>query len=148
MKSAKSQQGFGLVEVIVSIALVLVFIVGGYQGYAALYTSIAYSHYRMTASDLANEYFETIKNLPYASIGIAGGDPSGVLSASQIMSRGGVNYAVETIVQNVNDSFDGSAGDVFPNDYKKIEVSIACEGCLDFAPIVITGQVAPANLES
>ncbi len=140
-------RGFTLIEVIVSVAILLVLVVGGYRGYAFLYTAIAHSHYRMTASDLANEYFETIRNLPYGSVGIVGGTPSGVLIASQTFLRGAVNYSVLTTVQNVNDPFDGFP-DTFPADYKLVQVSISCLSCKNFVPVVITGQIAPANLES
>lgn len=141
------QKGFTLIEVVVSVTLLLILVVGGYQGYAAVYSAIAHSHYKMTASDLANEYFETIKNLPYTSVGTVGGTPSGLLPSSQVLARGGVNYVVATVVQNVNDPFDGGV-DAFPNDYKLVQVSITCQSCKNFTPVVVTGQVAPANLES
>lgn len=140
-------KGFTFIEVVVSVALLLVVIVSAYHGYAMVSKVVAHSHFRMTAADLANEQFELIKNMPYASVGTVGGTPSGIVLASQVLSRGGVSYAVLITVQNVNDPFDGMV-EGFPADYKLIEVSIACETCQNFNPIVITGRVAPANLES
>lgn len=143
----KERSGFTLIEVIVSVTIFLVLVVGGYQGFSFLYTAIGHSHYRMTAADLANEYLEIIKNMPYSSVGTVGGTPSGTLPQGQVFTRGGINYTVWTTIQNVNDTFDGTP-DSFPNDYKRVQVQITCQTCKNFTPVVITGQVAPANLES
>ncbi len=141
-------QGFTLVEVVISMALLLVVIVAGYQGFFFVQTSIAYTHYKMAATDLANEQFEIIKNLPYSSVGVVNGDPSGVVLASQTLVRGSASYTVTVSIHNVDDPFDNTPVDSFSHDYKLVEVSIGCQTCKNFTPIVFTGQVAPANLES
>lgn len=141
------KKGFTLIEVVVSVTLLLIIIVGGYQGFAALYRSIAYSHARATAVDLSNEYFETIKNLPYGSVGTVGGTPVGIIPVSQTMVRDNITLTITTVIQNVNDLFDG-APDSFPNDYKLVELTITCTSCTNFIPVVISSYIAPANLES
>ncbi|HEY4528529.1 MAG TPA: prepilin-type N-terminal cleavage/methylation domain-containing protein [Candidatus Paceibacterota bacterium] len=140
-------KGFTFIEVIVSVTLLLVIVISSYQGYAAIYTAIAHSHYRMTAADLANEQFEIIKNLPYTSVGTGSSTPTGIVPVTQVLNRGSINYTVATTIQGVNDPFDG-APDTFPNDYKLVEIRVTCQSCKNFTPIVITGRVAPANLES
>lgn len=139
--------GFTLIEILISVAILLIIIVSGYQSFGNIYKAINNSRFRIAAADLANEYFETIKNLPYISVGTVGGNPVGVIPSVQTLYRGGVSYTVNTTVRNVNDPFDGNP-DAFPNDYKLVEVSIVCQNCGNLTPVVITSQIAPANLES
>lgn len=141
------QRGFTFLEVVISVTLLLIIVVGGYQGYAAVHSAIAHAHYRMTALDLANERFEVIKNLSYTSVGTVGGTPSGVTPSSETIIRGSVNYLIETSIQNVNDPFDGIP-DSSPDDYKLIEVRVTCSSCKNFSPVVITGRVSPLAAES
>ncbi len=142
------QKGFTLIEIVVSVAILLVIVMGVYQGYAMLYKALSHNHFKITATDLANEQFELVRNLGYSSVGVVGGTPAGVLPAVQTLTRGGVAYTVSLSVQSVNDPFDNVPADPFPNDYKLVQVSVVCQSCQNLTPIIITGQVAPANLES
>lgn len=146
----KHYRGFTFVEVVIGIALFLIFVVAAYQSYAAIYAAIASSHHKTLAADLANAQFEIMKNLPYSRVGITGGNPNGVIPASQTVIRDRVEFTVNTTIQNIDDPFDGisGSGDAFPADYKLVEVSISCQSCKNFNPVVITGRIAPKNLES
>jgi hypothetical protein len=59
---------------------------------------------------------------------------------------------VTTFVRNIDDPFDGTIGgtpsDTSPQDYKSIEVDLACSNCKNFTPVKITTTVAPKNLET
>ena len=137
-------------EVVIATAVFLIFAIGVYQGYVSVYTAIANAHHRAVAADLANTRFEIIKNLPYTSVGVVGGNPGGIILASETVVSDRISFTVATTIINVDDPFDGllGGGDVFPADYKLVEISITCIGCKNLAPIVITGRVAPKNLES
>jgi hypothetical protein len=123
---------------------------GVYQGYATLQAAILSARYKALAVDLANAKFEVIKNLPYSNVGVEGGDPSGVVPLEETVVSDNLTFVVTTTIINIDDPFDGLAldGDVFPNDYKLVEVEIACAACKNFAPLAFTGWVAPKNLES
>lgn len=144
------QKGLTFFEVVIAIAIFIVFAVGVYQAYAAIFTTVANTRHRALAADLANAKFEIIKNMPYTSVGIPGGNPPGILLASEVVVSDRVTFLVETTIVNIDDPFDGvlGAGDAFPADYKLIEIKITCQGCKNLAPIVFTGQVSPKNLES
>lgn len=144
------EKGFSLIEVVIAVAVFAVFAVGVYQGYSAIYNAVANARHKALAADLANARFEIIKNLPYASVGTVGGNPSGLITASENVTSDRVTFSVVTTIINVDDPFDGlsGAGDIFPADYKLVEIRITCLGCKNLAPIVITGRVAPKNLES
>ncbi len=144
------QRGFTLIEILIGVAVFTTFALGVYQGYSAVYAAISHARFKALAADLANERFEIIKNLPYSSVGVSGGNPTGVVLASENVVRGGVTFTAVTSITNVDDPFDGLSGgaDVFPADYKSVEISVNCSSCKNFVPVVFTGRVAPKNLES
>ncbi len=145
-----TNNGFTLIEVIIAAAVFLIFAVGVYQGYAAIYAAIASTRYRALAADLANARFEIIKNMPYTSVGTVGGVPLGVLPSATTTVSDNISFTVTTTIVNVDDPFDGlsAGGDLFPADYKLVEIKIECLTCKGFTPVIFTGRVAPKNLES
>ncbi len=142
--------GFTLLEVIIAAAVFMVFAAGAYQGYQALRHAIMSARYKALAADLINERFEMIRNLPYEDVGTEGGDPDGVVEGENEETRDNVSFAVITTIVHVDDPFDGTAstGDLFPNDYKLVEIAVSCDTCTAFNPVAITGLVAPRSLES
>src|SRR3989344_2089764 len=141
---------FTFIEVVIAAAIFLIFAIGAYQGYAAVYTSIASSRHKALAADLSNAQFEIIKNLPYASVGTVGGTPPGLVTSVVTMVRDGISFTVTTNIINVDDPYDGIGGgaDAFPADYKLVEIKIECLTCKNLAPAEVTGRVAPKNLET
>jgi prepilin-type N-terminal cleavage/methylation domain-containing protein len=150
MNNFPSKKGFTLIEVVISIAIFVLFAVGAYRGYASLYAAIAAAHHKALAADLINARFEIIKNLPYTNVGVTGGNPNGVVVGVQTIVKDGISFVATTTIRYVDDPFDGvsGSGDIFPNDYKLVEISVGCTTCKNFIPVVITGRVAPKNLES
>lgn len=144
------RRGFTLLEVVIAGAAFLIFATGAYQGYLALQQAIASARYKALAADLANARFETVKNMPYSSVGVVGGSPSGVVPALETVVSDNVSFEVGTTVENIDDPFDGTAGtgDSFPNDYKLVQITISCSTCKNFNPVSFTGWVAPKSLES
>jgi prepilin-type N-terminal cleavage/methylation domain-containing protein len=142
--------GLTLIEVIIATAVFLLFALGMYMSYEALHSAMRLARYNALAVDLANARFEIIKNLPYSDVGTVGGIPSGVIPVSENVESDNINFLVTTTIINIDDPFDGTAatGDLFPNDYKLVEVSISCTTCHNFNPVNITGLIAPRNLES
>jgi len=143
-------RGFTLIEVIISVVVFLLFAMGVYQGYVSIYTAIAATRYRALAVDLANARFEIIKNLPYTSVGTVGGNPVGLVTPIENTTSDGISFRVTTTIVNIDDPFDGisGSGDLFPADYKLVEVKIECLACKNFAPMIITSRVAPKSLET
>lgn len=142
--------GFTLIEVLIATIVFLLFAMGVYQSYAAIYIAIASTRHRALAADLANAKFEIIKNLPYTNVGTIGGNPAGILALVETTISDRVSFTITTTIVSVDDPFDGlsGGGDFFPADYKLVEIKIECLTCKSFAPIIITGRVAPKNLES
>ena len=146
-----NSKGFTFVEVMLGAAIFMVILLSAYYAYASIYTSVADSHIKVLATDLANEQFEIARNLSFADVGTVGGVPSGKLLGSQSLVRSGITFQVNISVKNVDNPFDGTAGgspnDTNPGDYKSVEVKVSCSTCKNFSPSVFTSLIAPLSLE-
>jgi uncharacterized protein (TIGR02145 family)/uncharacterized repeat protein (TIGR02543 family) len=141
-----------LVEVLVGSAIFVILALSVYQGYKLAMDVIRVSRIKVTATALANEQFEIMRNLPYADVGIAGGLPPGKIPYTQTLIRDGKEFVVITTIRNIDDPFDGELGgmvnDTSPADYKLAELEITCALCRNFPPINVTTYIGPKNLES
>jgi prepilin-type N-terminal cleavage/methylation domain-containing protein len=152
-KKGGNTRGFTLVEVLVGAAVFLLVSLAAYEAYTGLFKIIELGQVRLLAVSLANEQFEIARNLPYSNVGVVGGVPNGVIPHVQNLTRGGITFVVTTTVRNIDLEFDGTLGgspsDTSPADNKSIDIEVACTNdCRGMAPIVLTGQVAPRNLET
>ncbi len=152
-KHSSHQKGFSLVEIIVGSAVFALVAVSVYQSYGTLLSLVSASRVKITATDLINEQFELVRNLPYSSVGIISGLPAGVLDNSENILRDGNTYAVTRIVRNIDDPFDGTIAsstnrDLSPADYKLVDITIECPTCKNFQPMVAVTRVSPKGLET
>ncbi len=139
----KNDRGFTLVEILVGTAIFVIVAIAVYGSFTSLVQLANGSQARTLAVHLATEQFEIVRNLPYANVGLTDGIPQGVLSRDQVVTRGGVTFNVHLTVRNINLS-----GSVVQASDKLIEVAVNCPACQKFQPIVLTGQISPANLQS
>jgi len=150
--SSRKNFGFTLAEVIVGGALFALIAVAVYQGYATLIRLVAASRVKITATDLANEQLELIRNMPYVNVGEVSGIPNGVIPQTQTFSRDGNSFTITTTVRNIDDPFDGTIGgtpnDTSAADYKLVELNIDCNNCRNFQTMTVNTRVAPKNLET
>ncbi len=148
----KSEKGFSLVEAIIGTAVFVILALSVYQAFTTTMDVVRLSRVKITATALANEQFEIMRNLPYADIGIVGGLPRGKIPASQTLTRDGKEFTIKSTVRNIDDPFDGEIGEVpndtSPADYKLAELEITCTACKNFPPLILTTNIAPKNLES
>ena len=145
-------KGFTLIEVMIGSAIFLVVVIAAYNAYSSLYKLANVGQIKTLAIQLAHEQFEIIRNASYSNVGIVNSVPSGVFPASQTLTRGGVDFRVETTIRNVDLPFDGQMGsstnpDSNPADNKLVQIKVDCSTCQSFQPIILTGQIAPTGLE-
>lgn len=148
MQSIKKSAGFSLLEVMVAIAVLSLFGLGIYSTLTLVFKIVYQSRMTILETATLSEQLETVRNLPYASIGIQNGIPAGVLPYSQTLTRDGASFVILTTVRNIDDPFDGVfPADTAPADYKLVEMSIQCARCSQQTPITLSTIVAPKNLE-
>ncbi|MFZ2038527.1 MAG: prepilin-type N-terminal cleavage/methylation domain-containing protein [Minisyncoccia bacterium] len=145
--------GFTLIELLIGVAIFSMVSLAVYQGYAKTVEGSAALRVKSAAVDLANEQFEIVHNLPFASVGITSGVPNGVLTHLKTVVRNNISFLVTTTVRNIDDPFDGQVGSTTKNDlsaadYKLVEVEISCSTCRNFKPLIFSTKVAPKNLEA
>ncbi|MEK9171772.1 MAG: prepilin-type N-terminal cleavage/methylation domain-containing protein [Patescibacteria group bacterium] len=150
--SISSQKGLTLIESLVGVAVFTIIAISVYQAYAAVMNASRVSRLKITATALANEQFEIIRNLPYSDVGVVSSIPNGKVPHIQNLVRDGTEFAVETTIRNIDDPFDGTIGgtpnDLSPADYRLAELEISCSACRNFSPLRFTNQVGPRALES
>jgi hypothetical protein len=148
------RRGTSFIDLIVSMAILAVLFGGIYLVYFSILTAINDVNFRAGASAAIASEIETIRNLPYASVGTVGGVPSGVIPPIQTASAGGYTFTLTTTVRNIDDPFDGTATgdpppvDTAPADYKLVSIQAICPLCNSAFTETITTTVAPKNLES
>lgn len=151
MRQYKKQEGFTLIEVLVSVAIFLIFALGVYSGLQIVFKVVYESRLLILETAILSEELEVARNLPYESVGIVNGVPAGLLPAEKSVTQNGINFNILTTVRNIDDPFDGtlegSPADTSPADYKLVEISIICASCVQQNPTVLSTRVAPKQLE-
>ncbi len=151
-KTNLKNNGLTLIEVVIAASIFSMVAISVYQGFFSLTNLISVSREKVIITDLLNEQFEIIRNLPFSSVGLLQGIPNGVLSATTTETRDGRTFLVTRTIRNVDDPFDGTIGnvpnDLSPADYRMVEISALCTSCKDGAEMSATAYVAPKNLET
>lgn len=149
-----ARRGTSLIDLLLSIAIVAVLFGGIYLVYFSLITAIANISVRTAAAAAVQGEIETIRNLPYDSVGTLGGIPAGLIPQSQTVSVGAYSFALHVTVRNIDDPLDGTVSgdpppvDTAPSDYKLVEIEATCPLCNNFGSTNLTTTVAPKALES
>lgn len=140
--------GFTLIESIIGIALMLVVFLGIFGVAQLSFRIVAQSKARVTASAIANQRIEFIRNLSYGDVGTSGGIPSGIIPQTEIITKNNIQYTVRTFVSYIDDIFDGLApDDTLPNDYKRVKVELSWQTGLDGEIFLIT-DISSKGLET
>ena len=152
MNSTSSQKGFTLIESLVGVAVFMIIAVSVYQAYAAVMNASRLSRLKITATALASEQLEIVRNLPYADVGVVGSIPNGKIPHIQNLVRDNTKFVIKTTIRNIDDPFDGTIGgfpnDLSPADYKLAELEISCPSCKNFTALNFATQVGPRALET
>ena len=153
MKIKRTCRGITLIEVIVATTIFLMIALALYEAFSNVIRVARVSQNKVTATALANEQIEIIRNLSYEDVGIQGGLPNGSIPHIQTLTRDGIEFTITTVIRNIDDPFDGQIGsstknDLSPSDYRLAELSIDCVLCKDFTPMAFTSHIGPRGLET
>lgn len=146
-----NKKGFGLLEVMVAVAIFVIFAIGIYSGIQYVFKIVYQSRLRILESSILNEQIEIIHNLSFFDVGIVNGSPSGILERTEIVTRNNSNFLVTRTIRNIDDSFDGTIDgepkDLSPADYKMVQIDVICEACNQRESVSAMTYVAPKLLE-
>ena len=152
MKFTTTKKGFTLIETLVGSTVFILIALSAYKAFGVLMDAVAESQAKIAATEIANERFEIIRNLPYVDVGILGGLPVGKITRNQTINRDNFSFSVTTTIRSVDDTFDGTIGgspsDTSPADYKLVDLDITCATCKIFTPLKFTTLLAPHSLET
>ena len=144
----RAANGFSLVELLVTIGILMVVILGIYGMFTMAYKTLGASKAKIIATQLANQQMEIIRNLPYAKIGTTQGWPNGEILSSQNITKNGIEFIIQTTPAYIDNSFDGLApDDTTPSDYKKIEIKVSWNK-FSGQPIYLVSTFSPKGVES
>lgn len=143
--------GFGLVDVIVGVALMLVIFLALFGVLRASLMLSTLAKAKAYAVELASTQMEYLRGLSYDSLGTVGGIPAGTVPQTAMTTIDGVSYAVRTFIIYKDDSADGSGiqdSNSITTDYKtgKVAVSYALNGLNK--SIELISNFVPPSIES
>src|ERR1035437_6321751 len=138
-----ANNGFSLIEVLIGTAIFLIVATAAYGLFVNIFRLATASQANILAVELADEQFEIIRNMPYASVGLTNGIPQGILPQTQTLVRGSFSFQVDLTIRNIN----LSTSSVQASD-RLVEVNVSCPNCKNFSSVTLTGQISPANLQS
>src|SRR3990170_3333194 len=89
-----SERGQSLIEVVLGLAILLILFHAFGSLILAAYDLLGNARTRITARHLAVLRMEEIRNLPYDSVGVVGGIPSGAIAQSETLNRNGSDFVI------------------------------------------------------
>jgi len=138
----RHQQGFALIEVLVSI-LILAIVAGAiFQGFAASSAQVDKSRLDSVSSKLAAGALEEARNMRYDDVGTVGGNPPGTLSSTVNRVVSGTTFRIDTSVVYVDDPAQGRP-QTYVN-YKKVTISVTPQVPLGTA-VTASTLISPPN---
>ena len=143
--------GFTLVELLISVALMLVVFVGIYGVMRLSILLIATTSADIGAVALANEQLEMLRSLPYDDVGTVSGIPSGSIPQNESITLNNTVYNRRTFIEYVDDPKDGTGGadsNSITADYKvaKVEMTWSVHGAAESYSLIT--NIVPKGVES
>ena len=135
----RAEEGFTLVEVLVSGVVLVIGLVFSAQFLASAVGRVADADVRSLLHQVASEEIENIRALPYEDVGTTTGHPRGVLLAHEQRTVDGVTLDITREVIFVRDaSYSGP----YPANYRRVTVRVAVAGQSRLQPVEMTTIVA------
>lgn len=144
----QKKRGSTLIEVLIAITIIGIVFAAVFAIFRMVIQSSAISEARTTATGIANQQMETIRNLPYSDIGTTGGWPQGSIPSTQTKAVDNVTYTINTSVNYFDDPFDDVVPiDTLGADYKKVKVAVIWDKFYNNTPVVLNTDISPQGIE-
>jgi type II secretory pathway pseudopilin PulG len=122
LRAGRREVGVTLIETVAAIALFGVVSASLIGVLTSATTADALARQRSIALELAQQQVEYVRQLNYANAGIQGGNPSGLVPATQTKNVAGLWYVLTTRIKYVNDPISTSFA-TFAN-YKQVRIIV------------------------
>ncbi len=142
MNLQKNEDGFTLIEVIVTITVLTLVTIPLAM---VMYSGLGYlrdSENRSDGIEIAQQQIEVIRSMSYSDIGVVAGSVPGTLPATQTVTLRDQQVKIDTAVIWVDDAVPG--GFVSTADYKQVTVTISFPEA-DINPVVQTTLISPSG---
>jgi type II secretory pathway pseudopilin PulG len=146
----KNKSGQTLISLLIALAIFAILSHAIFTLTTSSFKTVSFSKARIAARHIAEEKIETIRNMPYDSIGTVGGIPYGTILQKEDRLLNGLNFVIKTSIVYVDDPFDQQApNDILPTDYKRVRIDVSWGGAAASTnnPVVITTDIAPKGIE-
>lgn len=159
IKSGKKQlshRGFTLTELLVAAAVLAVIVTPLIISLIKNYRFTINNKERLLAESIASEKIEIIRNLDYSDVGTDTGWPHGEIPANPPPeTRNGIEFQTKIDIRYFDDDFDGNVYgtvpdkpvDLYPYDYKKIQVKVFPVSNPSLS-VMLTTNVSPSGPET
>lgn len=145
----KKQHGYSLIEVLLGLLILVMIMTSTFVLIRLSFKFVGRSEARITASNLASEQMELIRNFTYNDLGTTEGWPTGNIPSTQTKNINGINYTIKTDIQYIDDPLDGQApADLYNADYKKARVWVQWDKYSMPEPVLLVSTFTPKGLES
>ncbi|TSC92060.1 MAG: Uncharacterized protein CEN92_163 [Candidatus Berkelbacteria bacterium Licking1014_96] len=118
-------RGFTLTELLVALGILVVVVTPLIVALVKNNKFIIKNKEKLIAESIASEKIEIIRNMPFADVGTDTGWPHGTIEAEPAPeTAAGISFQTKVRIAYVDDPFDQTwPTDLYPYDYKKVEVS-------------------------
>lgn len=144
--SRRRNGGFSYIEILVGIAILAIVAGGVAQGLALASSRIGDARVDTVASKLAGAQVDEAHRMPYADVGVVGGNPPGTIPATRTETVRGVDYRVDVDVDYVDDPALGQP-QTFVN-YKRVTVKVTPLTDGGDAPVTESSLIAPPAISA
>lgn len=141
----KSEQGFTLIEVLITTFVIGVVVTGMFGLLIATLRSVQVGERRIVAVALANERMEMVRNLPYVNVGTQDGVPAGAIAQDETIERNGQDYRVKTEIRYVDDEYDGQVTSPSQEE-EKVTICHKTPGTSNEKTLIIGASALDAHL--
>lgn len=150
VKKIKNTAGFSLMEVIMTVFILMILILGIYGLILVSLKLTSDNKMYVEAVQIANQKMEKIRNMPYADVGVSGGSPNGLIPQEEIINANGI-FTVNSYVGFQDDPYDGtlaSSTDAIGNDYKIATIKVSWISRDEPKSISIFSKIVPRTEET
>lgn len=149
--STSRTAGFGLIEVIVVAAVMLLFFGGLITGVKYSLGLMAMSREKTTALTVATQQIEYVRSLSYDAAGTVSGIPSGLIPQISTTTLNGIIFEKRMLIEYIDDDADGvGAADSngITTDYKQAKVTVSWTSRGVVKELFLVSNIIPRSIET